>query len=71
MFSKPILKSPCQNWEILPVKKIVYFPGYSNMMNDKSKIEFVSVLELFTCVDFILVMTLEMEAFHFAFCKLF
>lgn len=25
------------------VKKIAYFPGYSNMMNGKSKIEFVSL----------------------------
>lgn len=37
------------------------------MMNGKSKIEFISVLVPFKCVDFMLVMTLEMEAFCFAF----
>ena len=52
------------------VKKIAYFPGYSNMMNSKSKTEFVSLVGPRTCVDFMSVMTLETEVFSFAFCEL-
>lgn len=52
-------------------KEIAYFPGYSSMMNGKSKIEFVSLVVPRTCVDFMSVMTLETEVFSFAFCELF
>lgn len=41
------------------------------MMNGKSKIEFVSLFVPCTCVDFVSVMTLEMEDLSFAFYELF